>query len=105
MGACRPNPRPRPDKTLSKAASTVYKNPMNNDSSKMHSLPQMIMTKPKQLSRETIPLKPTMFEFQPNLQPQHFFFLWVYDQPLDHALVHVWFGKNYSCPYHHPYSS
>jgi hypothetical protein len=31
--------------------------------------------------------------------------LWVYDQPPDHALVHAWFCKNYSCPYHHPYSS
>jgi hypothetical protein len=31
--------------------------------------------------------------------------LWVYDQPPDHALVHTYFCKNYSCPYHHPYRS
>jgi hypothetical protein len=105
MGACRPNPCPRPDKALSKAALAIYKNPMNDGRDKMRSLPQTVMTKPKQLSSATAPLKLTTFEFQPNLQPRQFFFLWVYNQPLDHALVHTWFCKNYSCPYHHSYGS
>jgi hypothetical protein len=31
--------------------------------------------------------------------------LWIYNQPSDHALIHTWFCKNYSYPYHHPYGS
>jgi hypothetical protein len=71
----------------------------------MRSLPRTVAIKPKHLSTETTPLRLTAFEFQPNLQSQQFFFLWVYNQPPDHTLVHTWFCKNYSCPYHHPYRS
>jgi hypothetical protein len=71
----------------------------------MRSLPHTVATKLKPLSSDTTPLKVTVFQFQPNLQLRQFFFLWVYDQPSNHALVHTWFCKNYSCLYHHPYGS
>jgi hypothetical protein len=71
----------------------------------MRTLPHTVAVKSKPLSPDTVPLKVTVFQFQPNLQPRQFFFLWVYDQPPDHALIHTYFCKNYSCPYHHPYGS
>jgi hypothetical protein len=69
----------------------------------MPALLQAIATKPKPLSDSTRLLKKTTFEFQPGLQPQQFFFLWFYNQPPDHALLHTYYCQNYSCPYHHPY--
>jgi hypothetical protein len=57
----------------------------------MCTLLQTVATKSKPLSTNTAPLRKITFEFQPDLQPQQFFFLWFYDQSPDHTLQHTYF--------------
>ena len=68
--------------------------------------PRVLTAKqPTKPLRSYFPRGPTKFKFIPQQGFRQFYFLFSNKLPESHSLLHTYFCKNYSCPWHHPYGS